>query len=518
VHRFLDELLARVTRAGARGPKLLRADSGFWSKATFDRLDRAGWQFSIGVRLHPAVRVAIDAIDEDAWTTLEDYPPTSIAQIAETLFNERRLVVRRVRTLDRQGELLPSWELFPFLTNRTEPLTMVEAEHRRHAVVELAIRDLKDQALAHFPSGKFMANAAWTVIAALAHNLLRWTSVLGLPGHTIRAARTVRRRLLPARPPHPHGTALDAAPARPLALAARLHRSAHPHPRTHDRRLTTDSIPRRRSAPGGSRLPASTPGRSTPDLATPSRRVKHTTGHHHDLNTPTTTRSQLPPTLTAPNTGESRLSGRRRRRGAGVLGAATSRRTIGRTPHGRAARNGTLTGDGRPLPLCRAGALARRPAAFRGTASAHSCRCRCRCVVARTRRHRREGARRASTRHASLHTPSRRVEDRRNEPAWSQRPRATGHVLAGSTHLGIGNHIAGLRGIQRGSLHVDVVAQDNAHPGMQCLAFGRTTYAVRGRRSARLCGGEARPAAIPTTAMSRCSTLSAASTGTSQST
>jgi len=196
VHRFLDELLARVARAGAHGPKLLRADSGFWSKETFDRLDRAGWQFSIGVRLHPAVRAAIEAIDDDAWTTLADYPATSIAQIAETTFHGRRLVVRRVRTLDRQGELLPSWELFPFLTNRTEPLAVVEAEHRQHAVVELAIRDLKDQALAHFPSGKFMANAAWTVIAALAHNLLRWTSVLGLPGRTHRAARTLRRRLL----------------------------------------------------------------------------------------------------------------------------------------------------------------------------------------------------------------------------------------------------------------------------------------------------------------------------------
>ena len=55
-------------------------------------------------------------------------------------------------------------------------LTVVEAEHRQHAVVELAIRDLKDQALAHFPSGHFYANAAWTVIAALAHNLLRWIS------------------------------------------------------------------------------------------------------------------------------------------------------------------------------------------------------------------------------------------------------------------------------------------------------------------------------------------------------
>src|SRR4051794_12440618 len=194
--RFCDELIARVERAGATGPKLLRADSGFWSNKTFERLDRAGWQFSIGVRLQPHVRGAIEQINEGAWTTLEDYPPTSIAQIAETQLVGRRLVVRRVRTLDRQGELLPSWELFPFATNRTDALAVVESEHRNHAVVELCIRDLKDQALAHFPSSKFFANAAWTVIACLAHNLLRWTSVLGLPGQTVRAARTLRRRLL----------------------------------------------------------------------------------------------------------------------------------------------------------------------------------------------------------------------------------------------------------------------------------------------------------------------------------
>jgi Transposase DDE domain group 1 len=235
--RFTDALIARVTRAGASGPKLLRADSGFWSKKTFDRLDRGGWQFSIGVRLQPAVRAAIELIDEHAWQTLADYPPTSVAQIAETTLGGRRLVVRRVRTLDRQGELLPCWELFPFATNRTDPLATVEAEHRQHAVVELAIRDRKDQALAHFPSGKFNANAAWTVIACLAHNLLRWTSVLGLPGDTIRAARTLRRRLLalpgrltrtarrwtlhlPARWPWQHAFAEALARIRALAPAA----------------------------------------------------------------------------------------------------------------------------------------------------------------------------------------------------------------------------------------------------------------------------------------------------------
>ena len=73
---------------------------------------------------------------------------------------------------------------------------MVEAEHRDHAVVEQVIADLKDQALAHFPSGEFNANGAWTVLGAIAHNLLRWTQQLGLPDTTIRAARTIRRRWL----------------------------------------------------------------------------------------------------------------------------------------------------------------------------------------------------------------------------------------------------------------------------------------------------------------------------------
>jgi hypothetical protein len=194
--RFVDELIARVNRAGAIGPKLLRADSGFWNKKLFARLANAGWQFSIGVRMQPAVRVAIEQIPEHTWQTLADYPPTSEAQIAETMLGDHRLIVRRVRTLDAQGELLPTWELFPFLTNRTDALALVESEHRQHAVVELCIRDLKDQALAHFPSGQFFANAAWTVIAALAHNLLRWTGVLGLPGRTVRVARTLRRRLI----------------------------------------------------------------------------------------------------------------------------------------------------------------------------------------------------------------------------------------------------------------------------------------------------------------------------------
>jgi hypothetical protein len=196
IKRFCDELIARVDRAGATGTKLLRADSGFWNTKVFERLEKAGWQYSIGVRMIKTVRAAVEAIPEDAWTKIADYPEDGEAQIAETIYAGRRLIVRRTRLLGAQAELWPDWRHFCFLTNRDENIALVEAEHREHAVVEQVIADLKDQALAHFPSGHYSANAAWTVLAALAHNMLRWTQLLGLPDTTIRAARTLRRRLL----------------------------------------------------------------------------------------------------------------------------------------------------------------------------------------------------------------------------------------------------------------------------------------------------------------------------------
>ena len=193
--RFCEELIARVERAGASGVKLLRADSGFWNTKLFELLEKAGWQYSIGVRMIKTVRVVVEAIDEDAWQRI-DYPDEGEAQIAQTTYGGRRLIVRRTRLVGPQAELWPDWRHFCFITNRNQDIVLVEAEHRDHAVVEQVISDLKDQALAHFPSGHYGANGAWTVLAVLAHNMLRWTQLLGLPGTTVRAAHTLRRWLL----------------------------------------------------------------------------------------------------------------------------------------------------------------------------------------------------------------------------------------------------------------------------------------------------------------------------------
>jgi hypothetical protein len=196
--RFVDELLARVRRAGASGELVLRADSGFWNLKVTARLRQRGCRYSIGVSQHKPIAARIAQIPDDAWRPVADYPDSGVCELAETTLGPDRLIVRRVHlhAQDQQTELFTYWRHFAFITNRPEPAAVVDAEHRRHAQIELVIRDLKDQALAHFPSGQFNANGAWTVIACLAHNLARWTSLLGLGDPTPRAARTLRRRLL----------------------------------------------------------------------------------------------------------------------------------------------------------------------------------------------------------------------------------------------------------------------------------------------------------------------------------
>jgi len=204
--RFVDELLARVRKAGATGQVLLRADSGFWNKKVIARLREQGCEYSIGVTMQRHVSARIAQIPEHAWQPVPDYPATGVCELAETTLGDERLIIRRVHlhAQDDQTELFAYWRHFVFVTNRTEPMQEVDAEHRSHAQVELVIRDLKDQALAHFPSGHYNANSAWTVIACIAHNLGRWTNLIGLTDRTPRAAATIRRRLfaLPGRLTH----------------------------------------------------------------------------------------------------------------------------------------------------------------------------------------------------------------------------------------------------------------------------------------------------------------------------
>ena len=175
----------------------MRADSGFWSAKTIRACRRHGIHYSVTVRQTTPIRAAIAAIAEDAWTQIV-YPDGGLAQVAETRYRGDRLVVRRTRLVGEQAELFPNWRYHAFVTDRVGTTVELDADHRRHAVVELAIRDLKaGVGLRHVPSGKFAANAAWLLAATLAHNLLRWVAAIGLgAGGKLVVAKTLRRTLL----------------------------------------------------------------------------------------------------------------------------------------------------------------------------------------------------------------------------------------------------------------------------------------------------------------------------------
>jgi hypothetical protein len=194
--RFVNELAGRVRRAGASGPLILRADSGFWSAKVLAACRRHHLQFSITVRQTKTVVAAIAAIPEHAWADI-NYPKGGVAQVAETTLGPDRLMVRRTRLTGAQATLWPDWRYHAFVTDCACSAIGLDADHRHHAVCELAIRDLKDGAgLRHSPSGVFLANAAWLVVATLAHNLLRWVATIGLGSTDLVVAKTFRRRLL----------------------------------------------------------------------------------------------------------------------------------------------------------------------------------------------------------------------------------------------------------------------------------------------------------------------------------
>ena len=138
----------------------------------------------------------------DSWTPIQ-YPHAaadpdtgeliSDAEVAETDFtafvsrrkHERitcRLVVRRVKRLNtgaKTGEvaLFDTYRYHAFITNSTRSAVEADATHRRHAIVEQVIAELKNGPLAHLPSGRFHANAAWPGFAVTAFNISRAAAV-----------------------------------------------------------------------------------------------------------------------------------------------------------------------------------------------------------------------------------------------------------------------------------------------------------------------------------------------------
>ncbi|MGI5186350.1 IS1380 family transposase [Dactylosporangium sp. CA-152071] len=217
----------RTARAcGATGRVLVRADSAFGSGAVVSACRKAGVNYSVTLQTNPKIRAAVAAIDETAWTSVR-YPRAvqdpdtgewiSDAQVAETGYTAfesnshkvtARLVVRRVKERnpapEGQEELFQLWRHHVFLTDTHESTVDADLTHRGHAIVEQVFADIIDGPLAHLPSGRFAANAAWLTLTAMAHNLLRAAGCLTSPRYSTARTATIRRQLIniPARIAH----------------------------------------------------------------------------------------------------------------------------------------------------------------------------------------------------------------------------------------------------------------------------------------------------------------------------
>ena len=235
--RLVTDALATVRklRTGPAGGKvLLRADSAFYGHGPVGAAVRAGAQVSVTVRLDPTVKAAIAAIPNDAWQAIEYtnavFDQTSqawisaaeVAEIPFTAFAAQkkanqipgRLVVRRIPDLGPhpgQATLFETWRFHAFFTTSTLDTVAADKTHRGHAIIEQVHADLKNSALAHLPSGKFTANAAWLVLAVMAFNLTRAAATLAGPAMAKATTATIRRKLV-------HVPARIASSARRLTL------------------------------------------------------------------------------------------------------------------------------------------------------------------------------------------------------------------------------------------------------------------------------------------------------------
>ncbi len=174
---FLTETIGRVHDAGASGQLTVRADSGVYAHAVVAVCRTMKVRFSITIRQHRSVRRLIEAIPEAAWTPIP-YWIAGGADVAETRYTpfkgEKdagpvRLIVRRVRpTPGSQLALFATYDFHAFITDREGETHELEADHRRHAEIENAIRDLKYGVRAQPP-------AVWEV--------RRERGLAGGPGH-----------------------------------------------------------------------------------------------------------------------------------------------------------------------------------------------------------------------------------------------------------------------------------------------------------------------------------------------
>ena len=237
------EAVGTARAAGVTGQVLVRADSALLRRATFvaAAVGARAW-FSVTARMNPAghgrdrqhrgQRVDPDQVPErglgrrsrSAGSPTPRSPRSTSPRsppAASTGTCTCRLVVRRVQRLQPPAQRRAGRAVRDATgTTRSSPTppcppSQADADHRDHAIVEQVIAELKDGPLAHLPSGRYAANAAWLACAAIAFNLARAAGAVAARHATARWA-TLRTQLInvPARIAT-SARRLDPAPAHP---------------------------------------------------------------------------------------------------------------------------------------------------------------------------------------------------------------------------------------------------------------------------------------------------------------
>jgi hypothetical protein len=230
--RLVGDAVKQARRLlGPQARVLVRMDSAFYGRGAVHAALAGGAAVSVTVRMNAQIKAAIAAISDQAWITIEYTDAVfdehsgrwiSRAEVAEIDFtafagqkkSDRvpgRLVVRRIPDFNAdkkqaagQGTLFEVWRFHAFFTTADPALldtVSADKTHRGHAIIEQVHADLKNSALAHLPSGVFIANAAWLVLAVMAFNLTRAAASLTEPQLARATTATIRRKLIavPAR-------------------------------------------------------------------------------------------------------------------------------------------------------------------------------------------------------------------------------------------------------------------------------------------------------------------------------
>ena len=216
-----------------------------------------------------------------------EIPFIAFASRPKSQYQPGRLVVRRIPELNSNGQdgLFDVWRFHAFFTTSTLDTVTADKTIRGHAIIEQVHADLKNSALAHLPSGKFNANAAWLVLAVMAFNLTRAAATL--TGPQLGKSNHWHHPKHPDQCPGPGrhlGPTARLAPARRLALTARLDPAIRPNLRATygPRHLTTQPHHRRNQRhlePTGSKAGVAAT-RST--RTTPPQRFKINQPAHRD--------------------------------------------------------------------------------------------------------------------------------------------------------------------------------------------------------------------------------------------